>query len=77
MANLRIYESVDLPQWAIPYIHDGDVSGLENEEVDLIDDWIMSLPNGVTYCFGKNNSFCNNPAFGLPCSTTKTIILID
>lgn len=76
--------SEDVPNWALSYIINGDASGLESDEVAMVDEWMeffsdkaKELGGNVVYSTTDDtNDFCSHPAFGLGCDTTKTDVLI-
>jgi hypothetical protein len=68
---MEIKLTVNMPEWALSYMINGDASGLVEGEREMIDGWytaqrdesgheIILNPDGEHY-------FSNHPAFGLPC----------
>lgn len=62
-----------VPQWAVTYIVNRDGSGLDAEELKMVDDWLEDLRKSgiVLLCpiDGSENEFSPYPAFGLSSST--------
>ena len=63
----------DVPQWAVPYLVNGDASGLETYDKVLVDEWMGELKaEGLELLApidGSENAFCSSPAFGPACDT--------
>ena len=72
------------PSYALPYIVNGDASGLENDEIIRIDAWadqsheIAQAVNGHVIFSPRDEEphFTHRPAFGLACDCIKCDILI-
>lgn len=62
-----------VPQWAVTYIVNGDGSGLNGEDLKMVDDWLDNLRKSgiVPLCpiDGSENEFSPYPAFGLGSNT--------
>ena len=69
----RVVEKI--PDWAIVYMMYGDESGLDEEDVKLVDIWMKK--NGLKSLVGVEDDsyddFSAHPAFGLPCATVTGI----
>lgn len=66
--------TVQIPAWAMPYIFNADCSGIEDEDIKLVDDWFESLkkegwgyPEISLVDHDADPSFTYCPEFGLPC----------
>ncbi len=78
------YNGLNVPAWALPFLINGDSSGLEHEEYESILLWFFQFEREAKE---KNSTviispteeeawFCHNPAFSLPCNVIKCDILI-
>lgn len=58
-----------IPSWALSSIINADDTGLEKEEVELIQEWFAETGYDYVYCPSDNQQpyFTNYPAFGKPC----------
>ena len=81
------YVSDDVPVWAISYLVNGDASGLDYGEADMVDDW----KSGITECLramypgcfvdflmddNSEPSFCPHPAFGLAADCIPAVLAV-
>lgn len=79
-----ISETVDLPEYALPYLFNADPTGLSEEDIKNIDAWDESLERegfaksisvlGQETPEGPAPYFSSNPAFGLPAQCVKAAI---
>ena len=73
MSELEYINTIELPTWAASYLVNGDSSGLEDNEIELVDTWADSLEhNCLVFDFGGSeeyagSGFTHYPEFGLPC----------
>ena len=70
-------DTVNLPSWAITYIEYGDNTNLTDDEEREINDWLAEYEgqyDNITFSYGEADEFNTSPAFGLPCSTVKTVL---
>ena len=62
-----------VPQWAVAYIVNGDGSGLDDEDLKMVDEWLDGLRKRgiVPLCpiDGSENGFSPYPAFGFGSDT--------
>lgn len=70
--------TVDFPEWALPYLVNGDASGLEDSDLLLVGEWLQGMLeegySGLDYEVTEDrNEFCPHPEFGLACSTVKVM----
>ena len=66
MAQLITTEQV--PTWAIGYLEYGDSTGLTDEEIEAIDEWLNEyFPRGFVCVYHHDASFTFHPLWGLPC----------
>ena len=81
-------DTVDIPDYALSYLINGDASGLDEEDKRNADKFmkhyedIAEKYNSSVIIAPEDyneGSFCSNPAFGLPCNTfeCRIIILVD
>lgn len=63
----RIVEPI--PDWALGYLINGDPSGLEDEDIEMIDDWQRRSGIGTVVCPNDDDEpyFTSHPAFGKAC----------
>lgn len=63
----------NVPQWAVPYFVNGDVSDMDAEDIRLATEFENKLlEEGLRLICpidGTENEFCSYPAFGLACDT--------
>lgn len=71
-----------VPSYAVCYLIYGESEGLNDEDVENIDQWIVSMEkarNGrhfdINPISGREEYFSNNPPFGLPCNVMDCWIL--
>lgn len=62
---MRIIEKI--PSWAINAIINGDCTGLEDSEIDLIYGWFEDTGYDYVCTPDSDPYFTRYPAFGLPC----------
>jgi hypothetical protein len=71
---------IELPEWALPYLINGDDSGLSVVDKTIVESWIVR--EGLTnenYIISTDESeyyFSHLPAFGLPCMCSDARIVI-
>lgn len=71
-----------VPSYAVCYLIYGESEGLNDEDIENIDQWIVSMEkvrNGrhfdISPINGREEYFSNNPPFGLPCNVMDCWIL--
>lgn len=75
MSELVYVDTVELPEWSLAYLEYGDATGLTDEEVKLVDEWVKAFQVDygiVSLCYEywpDTSGFSFRPAFGLPCQT--------
>ncbi len=84
MRSEDLSETVDLPEYALPYIYNADPSGLSEEDIKNIDEWSASLDRqgfvrgielkGQDTEEGPQSFFSRSPAFGLPAQCVTAFI---
>ena len=66
-----VIESV--PQWAVNYIVNGDISDLEQEDIEIVNQYLQGLADEgfrlTSPIEGSENEFCAYPEFGKACAT--------
>jgi hypothetical protein len=74
---------IALPDYSASYLINGDSSGLDPDDIVIIDDYMepfyaaaRELNGSVVIYIQEDNGFTWGPAFGLACDTYKTSILI-
>ncbi len=84
MKILNRYEDINFPSWALCALINGDVSGLSDEETEMVDsfsnEWMDSaLAEGGSH-FGYDTTgdsyFSSNPEFGLDCDCYNMTVYI-
>lgn len=68
-------DSVAMPTWAICYIEYGDNSGMTDEEAAMVDKWLTRYRRPLISF--REEFFCSQPAFGLPCTCVTAAISED
>ena len=63
----------NVPQWAVNYIINGDISGLEQQDIEMVNQYLLGLADEgfrlTSPIEGSENEFCAYPEFGKACST--------
>ena len=76
--------TVNMPEYALCYIHNNDASGIEEADIKAIDDYLQQYYDKAAEINGHVIIGCNDaecfftwhPAFGLACTCVETEILI-
>ena len=66
-APLKDLGTYDIPEWAVNYLENGDMTNLSDEEVKMVDDFVRGqFPNGfvMNIHWDNGNEFNPYPAFG-------------
>lgn len=68
-----------IPAWALPYLVNGDPTGLEGYEKEMVDDWYCKNDVEGVYpdAMGSEDYFSRHPAFGLPTQVVDCIVIIS
>lgn len=78
MANITDLGLFTLPTWALPALTDGDFSGLEDEEIEMIQAFEKSFLNdgyhSMFYQSHAQKEFSHFPEFGLPCDCLEVTV---
>jgi hypothetical protein len=69
--TVTLTDTVMVPEWAICYIEYGDHSGMDDEEIAMVDEW-LSRYTVPTFSYGTDPHFTAYPAFGLACNAVAT-----
>lgn len=68
MVNMPLKDlgEYNIPDWSLCYLENGDASGLSDEEVEMVDDFVKKFPNGyvMNINWDDYNEFDHYPAFG-------------
>jgi len=85
MKTYKRYD-VKIPEYALSYLINGDDSGLNTEDIQAIDSYMMTFENesesvngSIVICSPEENQesyFIASPAFGLACTVQDIHILI-
>lgn len=84
MTTLQLFDDLQVPCYALPYLINGDFSGLAEEDIKAIDTWYAYYANlaakmGGSVIFENDSDstyFTSVPEFGLPCECVDCTILI-
>lgn len=85
MKTIAEYNGLKVPSYALPYLVNGDDSGITPEDKHNIDLWYKDyegrLQEGESLIFAVEDNeqeqyFTWNPEFGLPCDVVDCTILI-
>jgi len=68
--ELEPVDKVEIPTWAICYIANGDDSGISDEDIKEINDFLGRYKS-PTFEYGEEEYFSNDPAFGLPTNVVE------
>lgn len=75
------YSTEKIPTWALCYLINSDPSGLDNEEIELIDKWCdenhISVVSTAEDEQGESEPyFTHYPAFGLPTDVIDCNVIV-
>ena len=73
--RLGFYQVENFPSYAICYCMYGDTSGLDDQDIKTIDDFLKehNLGSLMEVVDGSYNGFCSHPVFGLGIDTYTVI----
>ena len=77
---LRNISRENLPTWALPYLINGDASGLSDDEQEMVDEWVDRIPHigFIDFeCADENEFFSPCPAFGKPTTCEEYLVFDD
>ena len=60
---------LEVPTWALPYLINGDLDDISDDELDQIKNWMKRAGIREVFCpdESKESHFTWNPPFGLAC----------
>lgn len=65
----------NMPEWALPYLVNGDTDGLTDEDLNAIDEWLDDTGfHEIVNVLDGTRGFSSHPAFGLACDTVSVIM---
>ena len=74
--QITVYvDTKQVPEWALPAIVNGDISGLEDDERIMVEDFEEQYPNHILSPRDESPSFNNSPAFG-PAADTVPVDIV-
>lgn len=74
MDSNRYIEKV--PEWALCAIINGDCTGLNDDEIAMIENWLSGNQYGICVPIESEEAyFTSVPAFGLPCTVRDCICI--
>lgn len=84
MQIIETFCGLQVPDWALSYLVNGDCSGFSEEDVDAVDlwwaDWVSEASERGGYAVfsvgESHNEFCTRPEFGKPCACTDCKVII-
>lgn len=86
MRTLHKYDHLPIPDYALPYLINGDASGLEEEDKRKADEYMqqyydLAAKYGGDVIFTTEGDepeayFYHRPEFGLPCNVVDCVVLI-
>lgn len=59
-------DTIKIPEWAMGAIHNGDISMLEDNEIEMIHEFNQKYPAAIFVPTGESY-FSHEPEFGLAC----------
>lgn len=71
-----------LPVWAISYLVNADPSGLIDEDIQMVDEWVDGFKEAhpnlsfITYDIPEECEFYFAPAFGLACDCVEADVYV-
>ena len=77
LASFEHFDTINIPSWSLSYLINSDASGLEDSEIELIDEWIDSLDyHSLVFDIVGDDEyldpfFTSHPEFGLPCDCVE------
>ena len=90
MKTIANYDELNVPEYALSYLVNGDVSGIDKTDLEICRSWFKwyeskaaEVPGAVAQ-FNVVSSpegnfdpyFCKSPEFGLPCNCVECEVLI-
>lgn len=67
----------DFPNWSLPYLINGDSSGLSEEDKKMCDEWYNSNHPLYIETTDDEDAFNKYPLFGKPCDTTACLFMTE
>ncbi len=72
--NGKTIFKLDIPDWALCYLVNGDSTGLEGDEIKMVDEWYRKNNVEIVDPTEESDDFNRYPEFGLPCATTVCLV---
>ena len=78
--SIEYIDTINLPTWAVDYLVNGDSSGISEEDIATVDQWLESLDHHcVSFDFDCDGEilgtfFTQYPEFGLACECEQVDI---
>ena len=69
---LELVDTVQLPDYSLNHIFNGDSSGLEDNDIKAIDEFCAGYNNPTFNLIDDEPGFTHCPEFGLPCNCYET-----
>jgi len=85
MKIISKYDGLNIPEWSLCYLVNGDYSGLEEKEKNQVDNFVSQFyaeaeeHDGGDVIFSTNEdegSFVRKPEFGLGCNCIESTIFV-
>lgn len=83
MRIISEYTGLLVPDYALPYLINGDSSGLEKGDAERVDAWMRhfyaeaeAAGGRVIFDAGESAGFTWRPEFGLACDVTECKVLV-
>ena len=70
---MELTDKVDMPTYALSYLINGDLSGITEDDVKNIDEFV-SMYNEPIFDVADEVYFSKSPAFGLPTTCVECLI---
>lgn len=71
--NTMIFKC-NIPNWSIPYLVNGDSSGIEDDEVEMVDDWCKKNNVETVDPTDEQDGFTTDTEFGDACDCTVCFV---
>lgn len=72
--NGTIIFKCNIPDWSLPYLVNGDPSGLEDDDVKTVDEWVNKNKVEIVNPTDEHDEFTRNAEFGDACACTVCFV---
>lgn len=75
MKHKGVFE-MEIPEWALCYLVNGDLTGLSDEDIKMVQDWEKNNHVYDVEALEEEGSFSWHPEFGKACNVVKCSVFI-